>query len=345
MSITFTGVAGGPNPAPQSIFATTSNGAVWHSLDTSPWFNAGPISGASGTSTTLTPNITGLVANTYTENITFSASGLPNKVVVVTLILTAPGTPTPSPTPGPTATPAPTATPGPTATPSPTPGGCPPTQICVSPTSITFTAVAGGPNPAPQSIQVTTSNGAIWHSNDTSPWFNAGPTSGASGTSTTLTPNIAGLVANTYTQNITFSASGLPNKIVVVTLILTAPPTPTPSSTATPAPTATPSPTPAGCPPTQICVSPTSITFTATAGGANPAPQSIQVTTSNGATWTSNDTSPWFNAGPTSGASGTSTTLTPNISGLGANTYTENITFSASGLPNKIVVVTLILSP
>ena len=102
--------------------------------------------------------------------------------------------------------------------------------------------------------------------------------------------------------------------------------------------------TPPACPPTQICVSPVSVTFTAIAGGANPASQSIQVTTSNGATWHSLDTSPWFDAGPITGASGTSTTLVPHINGLGAGTYTENITFSASGLPNKVVVVTLILN-
>ena len=97
----------------------------------------------------------------------------------------------------------------------------PPPEITVSPTSITFTGTACGPNPAPQSIQVTTSNGAHWHSFDTSPWFDAHPTSGASGTSTKLIPHIEGLAAGTYTQNITFSATGLPSKVVVVTLTLT----------------------------------------------------------------------------------------------------------------------------
>ena len=66
---------------------------------------------------------------------------------------------------------------------------------------------------------------------------------GASGTSTILTPHTEGLVAGTYSQDITFSAVGLPNKVVVVNLTLTASPTPNP--TATPAPTSTPSPSPA----------------------------------------------------------------------------------------------------
>ena len=210
-------------------------------------------------------------------------------------------------------------------TPTPTPG-----MITVSPTSIQFMAAAGGPPPAPQSIQVTTSNGSTWHSFDNSPWFNAGPTSGASGTSATLTPHIEGLNAGTYTQHITFSAAGLPSKMVVVTLTLTGSPTPTPAPTATPG---------------MITVSPTSIDFTGVSGGANPAPQSIQVTTSNNASWHSHDTSPWFDAGPTTGASGTSATLTPHIDGLGAGTYSENITFSAAGLPSKVVVVTLTLAP
>src|SRR5471030_3071347 len=109
----------------------------------------------SGASTTLTPHTQGLAAGTYTQNITFSAPGCPDKVVVVTLIL------------------------GP--------------HITVAPTSIQFNGVAGGAFPAPQSIQVTASNGSAWHSADSSPWFDAAPTTGASGTSTTLTPHTEGL--------------------------------------------------------------------------------------------------------------------------------------------------------
>ena len=299
-------------------------------------------------------------------------------------------TPTPSPTP--TSTPIPTATPNPTATPAPTSTPTATPLITVSPTTVNFTAVAGGAFPAPQSIQVTTSNGGAWTSFDTSPWFDTSPTNqGPSGASCVLTPHTDGLAPGTYTQNITFSAVGLPNKAVVVNLTLTASttptatpnptatptststptpiptPTPTPIPTATPAPTSTPTPSPAPtstpiptATPNQtatpaptstptatplITVSPTTVNFTAVAGGAFPAPQSIQVTTSNGGAWTSFDTSPWFDTSPTNqGPSGASCVLTPHTDGLAAGTYTQNITFSAVGLPNKVVVVNLTLT-
>jgi Fibronectin type III domain len=170
-------------------------------------------------------------------------------------------TPNPTPPPGPTPTPAPTGTPSPSSTPVPTPvptatpGQTPaptptttpaptvPPPIAVSPATVNFTAVAGGAFPAPQSIQITTSNGATWTSLDNSPWFDAAPTSGASGASTTLTPHTEGLVAGTYSQSIAFSAAGLPSNVVVVNLTVTASPTPAP--TLTPAPTPTPTPSPA----------------------------------------------------------------------------------------------------
>ena len=161
---------------------------------------------------------------------TTAGIGFPNMHIVVNVNGSCDSGPTPTPTPTPTDTPTPTT--APTATPTPTQTPAP--FITVEPTAIQFTGVAGGAFPAPQSIQVTPSNGASWTSFDTSPWFDAAPTSGASGTSTTLTPHTEGLAAGDYSQDITFSAAGCPDKVVVVTLTLTASPTPTPTETPTP---------------------------------------------------------------------------------------------------------------
>jgi hypothetical protein len=119
---------------------------------------------------------------------------------------------------------APAPTPSPVPTPTPIPSATP--FIIVSPPSVYFTAVAGGSSPAPQSIQVTTSTGGGWTSFDTSPWFTAEPTSGPSGTSTVLTPQLDGLVEGTYSEQIKFSAVGLPDKEVVVKLTVAPAPTP-----------------------------------------------------------------------------------------------------------------------
>lgn len=126
-------------------------------------------------------------------------------------------------------------------------------------------------------------------------------------------------------------------------------PTATATATATPrasaTPRATPSATPAPSSTPAITVLPPVVNFVGMAGGSFPAPQSLQIITSNGTNWTSFDTSPWFNAGPTQGTSGGSTVLTPHTEGLAAGTYVEHILFSATGLPNKTVMVTLTLSP
>jgi|ERR1044071_9943497 hypothetical protein len=110
-----------------------------------------------------------------------------------------------------------------------------------------------------------------------------------------------------------------------------------------PSPIPTPTPIPSATP--FIIVSPPSVNFTAVVGGNSPAPQSIQVITSTGGGWTSFNTSGWFKADPTSGLSGTSTVLTPQVDGLAQGTYSEQIKFSAAGLPDKEVTVTLTVAP
>lgn len=128
-------------------------------------------------------------------------------------------------------------------TPSPSPSATPPKLIILNPAAIIFNYVVSGPSPAPQSIQVTTTSAVSWNSFDTSPWFDANPTSGASGASTTLKPNmsgITGLPPGNYSQDLKFTASGCPDKIIAVKLVVsaTAPtPTPTPGPPPTTGPT------------------------------------------------------------------------------------------------------------
>lgn len=102
--------------------------------------------------------------------------------------------------------------------------------ITVSPSAPSFSGVVGT-TLAPLNLTITTSTGQAWSTQESSPWFNASPTSGASGGTVTLTPNSSGLAAGTYTQTITVSSSGLPDRTVTVTLVLTAtqPPIPPPT--------------------------------------------------------------------------------------------------------------------
>jgi subtilisin family serine protease len=101
-------------------------------------------------------------------------------------------------------------------------------------------------------------------------------------------------------------------------------------------------------PPTQptIGVNPTSLSFTATAGGSNPANQTISITNTGAGTlnWTATDNAPWLTVSPTSGTAPSTLTASVNISGLAAGTYNGTITISATGATNTPVNVPVTLT-
>jgi hypothetical protein len=98
-----------------------------------------------------------------------------------------------------------------------------------------------------------------------------------------------------------------------------------------------------------IGVSPSSFSFTATAGGANPANQSLSITNTGGGTlnWTASDNATWLTISPTSGTAPSTVTLSVNITGLAAGTYNGTVTVSATGATNTPVniPVTLTVNP
>ncbi|MEW6729915.1 MAG: S8 family serine peptidase [Acidobacteriota bacterium] len=103
----------------------------------------------------------------------------------------------------------------------------------------------------------------------------------------------------------------------------------------------------AGAAQPSIGVSPASLSFTATAGGANPANQTLNITNAGGGgafTWNVSDNAPWLTLSPTSGTTPSSTTASVNISGLAAGTYNATITVSATGVSNSPVSVPVTLT-
>ncbi len=104
----------------------------------------------------------------------------------------------------------------------------------------------------------------------------------------------------------------------------------------------------ASAPATQptIGVSPSSLSFTATAGGSNPASQTINITNTGAGTlnWTASDDASWLTVSPTSGTAPSTLTASANISGLAAGTYNGTITISASGATNSPVSVPVTLT-
>jgi hypothetical protein len=137
--------------------------------------------------------------------------------------------------------------------------------------------------------------------------------SGGNNQTVSVSVNTSGLPAGTYSTPIAISAAGASNspQTVLVSLIVNA-------AQVTVQP--------------KIGLSPSSLVFSATQGGANPANQTVTVTnTGTGTmTWSVADNANWL----TATQSGGSISAGVNVAGLAAGTYTGAITVSASGATN-----------
>jgi hypothetical protein len=202
--------------------------------------------------------------------------------------------------------------------------------IGYSPASLNFTATQGGTNPSNQTVSITnTGTGTLsWSVSDNATWLTLSPTSGTGNGSVTASVNLSGLAAGTYNAAITIAGTGATNTPQTVPVTLTVNTAPT------------------------IRLSPTSLSFTATQGAANPAAQTVNVTNTGGGTltWTASDNASWLTLNTTSGTTTTETdpiTVSINTSGMSAGTYNATITITAGGAANtpQTVPVTLTLNP
>ena len=104
--------------------------------------------------------------------------------------------------------------------------------------------------------------------------------------------------------------------------------------------------TPAGAPPPVvppvIGPSPTSLSFAATQGGANPATQTLSISNTGGGTlsWTASDNATWLTLSPTSGTGNGAVTLTVTTGTLTAGSYSSTVTMNAVGASSVTVPVT-----
>jgi hypothetical protein len=206
----------------------------------------------------------------------------------------------------------------------------PPPVLTVAPTTVAFSATAGGADPAPKTFDVSnTGSGSMnWTATETASWLSVSPGSGTDAGTVTVTPSIAGLTAGTYTTNITVTATGATGSPKTVAVTLTVDPPPTPPA---------------------LAVTPASLTFSGTQGGASPAAKTLAVSNSGGGTlsWTASDDAPWLSVSPGSGTNAGTVTVTPSTTGLTAGTYTATVTIDAGGASGspKAIGVTLTVDP
>ena len=95
-----------------------------------------------------------------------------------------------------------------------------------------------------------------------------------------------------------------------------------------------------------IGVSPTSLSFSATVGGSNPANQTVNITNTGGGTlnWSQTDDASWLTVTPASGTAPSTLTASVSISGLTAGTYNGTITVTAAGATNTPVSIPVTLT-
>lgn len=204
----------------------------------------------------------------------------------------------------------------------------------VSPMSLGFLGTVGGSTPSAQAVNIGNTGGGTltWTATEAVPWLTLSPSSGTNTGSLTAMVNLVGLAAGTYTGTISVNAAGASTQNISVALTV---------ASGTTATTGTPS----------ISLTPSTLGFTATAGGTNPASKTLAITNTTGGTltWTLSDDAAWLT---TNIASGTTTTevdtITANVNtaGLASGTYSATITVTPSGgsLTPKTIPVTLSLS-
>ena len=194
-----------------------------------------------------------------------------------------------------------------------------PPAIGASPATLSFTATQGGANPAPQTLSISNTGGGTlnWTANETTPWLTLSTTGGTGNGSITLTATTGSLSVGTTSGTVILSGgTGATPVTIPITFTIAAAP--------------------------NITLNPSSLTYTATQGAANPTNQTVSLTTSGGTfNWTVNDDVTWLTVSPASGSSSSTLTVSVNTAGLTAATQTGTITVSGTGASSKTIAVTL----
>ena len=205
-----------------------------------------------------------------------------------------------------------------------------PPQLAVTPASLAFSATQDGANPDSKSLVVANTGGGTlsYTATDDAAWLSVTPASGSAPQNLTANVNVGGLAAGTYTATVTVTSAGVQGSPASIPVTLTVAPPPSPP---------------------QLSVTPASLSFSGTAGGASPAAKSLAVANTGGGTlaFTASDDAAWLAVTPTSGNAPQSVSVSVNTAGLAAGTYSGTVTITSSGVQGSpaAIPVTLTVDP
>ncbi len=289
-SLPFICAAGGANPANQSvaISATIVTLNNWSATKTAAWIaSLTPTSNTAASNLTVAVSCSGLSAGTYTDTISIASTttDISNSPQTVSVTLTVTSAP----------------------------------LIALSPTSLAYTCVAGGSNPANKTVAISATGTTMdnWSATRIEAWTALTPSSNTVASALTVAVDCGGLNAGVYhdTISVASTTAGIGNspQTVAVTLTVTA------AST--------------------MALAPTSLSFICTALGTNPASQSLSI--SSGGTvldnWSASKLSAWLTLSPTSNTAASSMTVTASCVGLTDGSYSDTITVASTtaGISNS----------
>ncbi|HKX32293.1 MAG TPA: S8 family serine peptidase [Blastocatellia bacterium] len=189
LSLSFTAVLGGPNPADQTI--NINNTGIdtlnWTATADAPWLTVTPGGGAAPSTPAVSANIALLPAGIHEGTISIRSDHALNSPVSLPVKLT-----------------------------------IVPRAFEVSPSALNFSASFGGNNPAPQPISIVNSVNSLrgWTASADAAWLSLSPASGTAPATLLVAPGIEGLPVGFHTGTITIrsTVSAVPPVQVPVTL-------------------------------------------------------------------------------------------------------------------------------
>jgi glucose/arabinose dehydrogenase/PKD repeat protein len=209
-------------------------------------------------------------------------------------------------------------------------GPPPPPNLSVSPTSLSFSGGVGAPNPASKTVAVSNTGGGTlnFSASDDASWLTVTPATGTAPRDLTVSVDVSGLAAGTHTATLRVESAGANGspRLIPVTFTVEPPQPPV------------------------LSVTPTSLSFSATVGGAQPAAQNLNIANTGGQTlsFTTSDNASWLGVTPASGTAPATASVSVTHAGLTAGTYTGAVTVTgagANGSPATIPVTLTVSDP
>jgi hypothetical protein len=199
--------------------------------------------------------------------------------------------------------------------------------LSVTPSTLPLSAPQG--QSALGTINIANSGGGTltYTTSSDASWLTVTPASGNAPQALQVTANSSGLAQGTAIGHITVTSAGTQGSPAQVTVNFTVQPPPPPNPI--------------------LNVSPLTLTFSGTQGGANPAAANISVTNtgSNTLSFTAASDSPWLSVTPTNGTAPQTLQISVSLTGLTPNTYNGHITVTgAAGVQNSPATVAVTLT-